>query len=118
MSANHNNITTVGVGKNNLGLETVDSFYSSSFDASFGHENELVALHLDDLLPDESGAVVLFAGEGNQVYLETLEMVISSGISTTHITASGVDVTGLNVYNFASGLTLYSESEVIIQTEV
>ena len=118
MSTNDKNITTVGVDKSNLGQETVDSFYNSSFDASFDQENELVSLHLDDLLPDESGAVVLFAGEGNQVYLETLEMVISCGISTSHITASGVDVTGLNVYNFASGLTLYSESEVVIQTEV
>ncbi|MEH6632820.1 MAG: hypothetical protein V7776_18540 [Halopseudomonas aestusnigri] len=118
MSTNYKNITTVGVEESNPSHQTVDSFYDSSFETSFDQEEDMVSLHLDDLLPDDSGAVVLFAGEGNQVYLETIEMVVSSGISTSHVTASGVDVTGLNVYNFSSGLTLYSESEVIIQTEV
>ncbi|WP_020592067.1 hypothetical protein [Kiloniella laminariae] len=98
-------------------LQDADDFFFTPFEAVFDDEDEVVALHLDDLLPDDSGAVVLFAGEGQPVYLETLDMVVHSGISHEHVTASGVDVTGLHVYNFASGLTLYSESEVIIQTE-
>ena len=118
MSANDRDNTTVGVDNNNPSQQTLDDFYDSSFETIYDPEGEMVSLHLADLLPDDSGAVVLFAGEGNQVYLETMEMVISSGISTSHVTATGVDVTGLNVYNFASGLTLYSETEVIIQTEL
>ncbi len=117
MSTDNRDITTAGVEKNNPGHKAVDNFFGSSFQTIFNEEDEIVSLHLEDLLPDESGAVVLFAGEGNQIYLETVEMVVSTGISTSHVTATGVDVTGLNVYNFASGLTLYSESEVIIQTE-
>ncbi|WP_419902311.1 hypothetical protein [Kiloniella sp.] len=93
MSANDRNNATVGVDKNNPSHQTLNDFYDSSFESVYDSEGEMVSLHLDDLLPDDSGAVVLFAGEGNQVYLETVEMVISSGISTSHVTSSGVDVT-------------------------
>ncbi|WP_085904479.1 hypothetical protein [Kiloniella majae] len=116
MSTKIKDHTAVGAVKNNLEPLVSDDYFYSAFEAAYDDQIEVVSLHLDDLLPDESGAVVLFAGEGNQVHLEAGELLISSGVASSHVTASGVDVTGLNVYNFASGLTLYSEGEVTIQT--
>jgi hypothetical protein len=117
----NNNIkghTAVGVGRDNQEPLVSDEYFYSAFDTAYDDQIEVVSLHLDDLLPDESGAVVLFSGEGNQVLLEAGELLISSGVASSHVTASGVDVTGLNVYNFASGLTLYSEGEVTIQAGI
>ena len=37
-----------------------------------------------------------------------------SGIVDQHVTASGVDVEGLYYYSFESGVTLYSETDLII----
>ncbi|KLN60135.1 hypothetical protein WH96_13160 [Kiloniella spongiae] len=117
MSANIKDHTAVGAVKNNLEpLASDDYVFYSAFETIYDDQIEVVSLHLDDLLPDESGAVVLFAAEGNQIYLEAGELLVSCGVANSHVTASGVDVTGLNVYNFASGLTLYSEGEVTIQT--
>jgi hypothetical protein len=76
-----------------------------------------VLLELEDLLPDASGEVVLFAGEELPVNIVTGEPLTGAGIAEAHVTAAGVDVTGLHFYSFESGLTLYSPTDLLIVTE-
>lgn len=73
-----------------------------------------VVLQLGDLLPDSSGEVVLFMGEDLSVNLLTRETITGFGIADPHVTATGVDVTGLHFYSFESGLTVYSANDVLI----
>ncbi|MCH6588709.1 MAG: hypothetical protein IH805_10420 [Proteobacteria bacterium] len=78
---------------------------------------ETVLLELEDLLPDASGEVVLFAGEELPVNIVTNEPLTDAGIAEAHVTAAGVDVTGLHFYSFESGITLYSPTDLLIVTE-
>ncbi len=78
---------------------------------------EPVLLELEDLLPDASGEVVLFAGEELPVNIVTDEPLADAGIAEAHVTAAGVDVTGLHFYSFESGITLYSLTDLLIVTE-
>ena len=73
-----------------------------------------VLLELDDLLPDPDGEVVLFTGEDVSVNILTTETITEFGVAEEHVTATGVDVTGLNFYSFEGGLTVYSASDVLI----
>jgi hypothetical protein len=73
-----------------------------------------VLLQLGDLLPDSSGEVVLFMGEDVSVNLLTRETITGFGIADPHVTAAGVDVTGLHFYSFEGGLTIYSASDILI----
>jgi len=73
-----------------------------------------VVLQLGDLLPDSSGEVVLFMGEDVSVNLLTRETITGFGIADPHVTATGVDVTGLHFYSFEGGLTIYSASDILI----
>ncbi len=78
---------------------------------------ETVLLELEDLLPDASGEIVLFAGEELPVNIVTDEPLTDAGIAEAHVTAAGVDVTGLHFYSFESGITLYSPTDLLIVTE-
>ncbi len=78
---------------------------------------ETVLLELEDLLPDASGEVVLFADEQLPVNIVTDEPVTEAGIAEAHVTATGVDVTGLHFYSFEGGITLYSPTDLLIVTE-
>ncbi len=80
----------------------------------FGDEDETVVLSLGDLLPDESGDVVLFSGDELPVSITAQETVKEQGVADGHVTATGVDVTGLNFYAFENGVTIYSLSDVTI----
>ena len=75
---------------------------------------ETVLLELTDLLPDALGEVVLFAGDDLPVNIVTDQPVTEAGIAEAHVTAAGVDVTGLHFYSFESGLTVYSPTDVLI----
>ena len=77
-------------------------------------DSDSVVLQLGDLLPDSSGEVVLFMGEDVSVNLLTRETITGFGIADPHVTATGVDVTGLHFYSFESGLTIYSASDILI----
>lgn len=77
-------------------------------------EGDAVVLDLADLLPDEAGDVVLFAGDELPVSITAQEAVTGHGVSDGHVTATGVDVTGLNFYAFENGVTIYSLSDVTI----
>ncbi|MEQ8355947.1 MAG: hypothetical protein RH942_10465 [Kiloniellaceae bacterium] len=76
--------------------------------------SDSVVLELGDLLPDSSGEVVLFMGEDVSVNLMTHETITGFGIADPHVTASGVDVTGLHFYSFEGGLTVYTASDILI----
>jgi hypothetical protein len=80
-------------------------------DPAFG---ETVLLELADLLPDASGEVVLFADDDLPVNIVTDQPITEVGIAEAHVTAAGVDVTGLHFYSFESGLTVYSPTDVLI----
>ena len=75
-------------------------------------DSDSVVLELGDLLPDSSGEVVLFMGEDVSVNIMTHETITGFGIADPHVTASGVDVTGLHFYSFEGGLTVYSASDI------
>ena len=79
-------------------------------------EGESLVLRLADLLPDNAGEVVLFAGEDMPINLLTDEPLSLSGITEAHVTASGVDVTGHNFYSFGSGITVYSPTDLFISS--
>lgn len=79
-----------------------------------GDDADSVLLQLGDLLPDSSGEVVLFMGEDVSVNLLTRETITGFGIADPHVTATGVDVTGLHFYSFEGGLTIYSASDILI----
>ena len=79
---------------------------------------ETVLIELEDLLPDASGEVVLFADDDLPVNIVTDLPVTDAGIAETHVTAAGVDVTGLHFYSFESGLTVYGPSDVLIVADV
>jgi hypothetical protein len=80
-------------------------------------EAESIVLELGDLLPDALGDVVLFAGDEMPVNIVADEALTGSGIAPAHVTATGVDVTGLMFYSFESGVTLYSHTSVLITDE-
>ncbi|MFQ5774557.1 MAG: hypothetical protein ACE5GS_08580 [Kiloniellaceae bacterium] len=73
-----------------------------------------VVLTLGDLLPDAAGEVVLFAGGDVPVNLVTAESLAEAGIAAEHVTASGLEVTGLHFYSFESGITVYSPTDLLI----
>ena len=96
----------------------VEAEASLVIEAEGGPEPEdAVFLTLDDLLPDESGEVVLFAGEDLPVSLMTSEELTLSGIADVHVTAAGLDVTGLHFYSFEGGITVYSPIDLLIVNE-
>ena len=77
---------------------------------------EPLSLELNDLLPDEAGEVVLLGGAEVPLSIHAAEPVTAEGIAETHVTASGVDVTGLHYYSFESGITLYSPTDLVIDS--
>jgi hypothetical protein len=75
---------------------------------------EPMSLDLGDLLPDQAGEVVLM-GDGDIPFnIHSTVPVTAAGIADVHVTASGVDVTGLHYYSFESGITLYSPTDLSI----
>ena len=77
-------------------------------------QEQPVSLALDDLLPDAAGEVVLLAGDDLPVNLLASEPVIDTGIAPAHVTAGGMEVTGLHYYSFESGVTVYSPVDLLI----
>ena len=79
-------------------------------------DDNAIVLELADLLPDESGEVVLFTGEDLAVNLLADQVVSAEGTAESHVTASGLDVTGLHYYAFENGVTVYSDSDLLISS--
>ncbi len=80
-------------------------------------EAETIVLELGDLLPDALGEVVLFASDDFPVNILADRPVAESGIAPEHVTATGVDVTGLLFYSFEGGITLYSPHSLSISVD-
>ncbi len=83
-----------------------------------GDLSEALVLQLSDLLPDAAGEVVLYAADDMPVNLESDVALQATGVSEAHVTASGVDVTGLHFYTFEDGVTVYSPQDILISEPV
>ena len=97
-----------------VGSETVGTPGDRALEGRESGPAEQLHLVLEDLLPDSEGVVVLFAGEGVLVRLATHTSLLETGISESFVTAAGIDVTGHHFYSFENGITVYSESDVLI----
>ena len=109
--------TTVSEASQAAGPESADILILDPGATLNQATEETVLLELEDLLPDASGEIVLFAGEELPVNIVTDEPLTDAGIAEAHVTAAGVDVTGLHFYSFESGITLYSPTDLLIVTE-
>ena len=109
--------TTVSEASQAVGPESADILILDPGATLNQATEETVFLELEDLLPDASGEIVLFAGEELPVNIVTDEPLTDAGIAEAHVTAAGVDVTGLHFYSFESGITLYSPTDLLIVTE-
>jgi hypothetical protein len=76
--------------------------------------DEALVLTLEDLLPDVDGAVDMLADDSLPVNLVTDQPLAGSGVVDGHASAGGVEVEGLFYYSFANGLTLYSDTDIVI----
>jgi hypothetical protein len=86
---------------------------AQSLPANAGHPvGEPLELVLADLLPDSAGEVVVSAGSGVLLRLNSDVPLRASGVSDPHVTVAGVDVTGLHFYRFESGITIYSPDDI------
>ncbi len=75
---------------------------------------EALVLSLEELLPDVEGAVVMLSDADLPVNLVTDELLAGSGVVGESVSAGGLDVEGLFYYSFANGLTLYSDTDIVI----
>jgi len=78
-------------------------------------EDDAMILSLDDLFPDENGEVVIVTEDGLPINLIASLPLDQSGVAETHVTAAGIDVSGLNYHTFESGLTVYFEADSLVQ---
>jgi hypothetical protein len=97
-------------------LEHLASDATLTQSAASGADEALV-LSLEDLLPDVEGTVVMLTDENLPVNLMTDEPLAGSGVVGEHVSAGGLDVEGLFYYSFANGLTLYSDTDIVIVSE-
>ena len=75
-----------------------------------------LTLSLEDLMPDEGDEIVLSAPDGSPVVLTADDTVVNSGIADGHTTAAGIDVSGLSFVEFSSGLKLYYEGDLSLDS--
>lgn len=78
---------------------------------------EPLVLSLEDLLPDTDGEVVVLTEDLGAVNLVTNEALAGQGMAAAHVTAGGLEVDGLHYYSFANGVTLYSDTDLLIIQE-
>ncbi len=97
-------------------LEHLASDATLSQSAAIGADEALV-LNLEDLLPDVEGTVVMLTDDNLPVNLVTDEPLAGSGVVDEHVSAAGLDVEGLFYYSFANGVTLYSDTDIVIVNE-
>ena len=77
---------------------------------------EPLTLALEDLMPDAGDEIVLSAPDGSPVVLTSGETVVNSGTADGHVTAAGIDVSGLSFVEFSSGLKLYYEGDLSLDS--
>ena len=74
--------------------------------------DDAMEFSLTDMVPDEHGEVVLFNDTDAVIRISTDLPIIESGIAETHVTATGIDVTGMMYSVFEGGLTLYHDTQL------
>ena len=74
--------------------------------------SEAVVLTLSDLVPDEQGEIVLFNDADAPVMIAADLPVIASGLAEPHVTAAGIDVTGMHFSSFETGITVYHDPDI------
>ncbi len=77
-----------------------------------GEAEEAVVLSLSDLVPDAQGEVVLFNDADAPVMIAADRPVIASGMAEPHVTAAGIDVTGMHYSSFDTGVTVYHDPDI------
>lgn len=70
-------------------------------------ENNGLTFALRELLPDDSGEVVIENHTGDDVTVLTDEPITDRGIERDHITRAGHDVSGFAYCRFAGGITVF-----------
>ncbi len=69
---------------------------------------EAVVLHLEDLVPDDHGEVVILGQHGYAIQLVSDQGIAGAGVSEPHVTAGGLEVGGYAFYSFINGITVYA----------
>ena len=76
---------------------------------------EPMVLTLEDLFPDENGEVVISTEDGLAISLLTAGEPSETGVADDHVTAAGIDVSGLHYHTFDGGLTIYFASDALVE---
>ena len=76
---------------------------------------EPMVLSMGDLFPDANGEVVITTEDGLPISLVAEGEPTDKGIIDSHVTAAGIDVSGLEFWSFEGGLTVYFESDSLVQ---
>ncbi|HEX9790256.1 MAG TPA: hypothetical protein VGA60_06310 [Kiloniellales bacterium] len=98
-------------------IDTASDFVPAGLDdALTAPALEPLSLDLGDLLPDAAGEVVLMGAADVPFSIHAGEAVTATGIADAHVTMGGLDVTGLHFYSFESGITLYSPTDLAIDS--
>ena len=118
MVSNEQDDPIIGSEIKSIGSRSAITAEAAGSRAGEGGIVESLSLTLEDLLPDAAGEIVLFAGGDVAVNLTSHSALRASGVAEAHVTAAGVDVTGLQFYSFEGGVTLYSPHDILISPEV
>jgi hypothetical protein len=78
-----------------------------------GPVDSRITLPLEDLLPDANNEIVI-VGDGDSLHLSILTdmRICDSGVAGEHLTADGVDVSGLCFFAFEDGMRLYFPADL------
>ncbi|MGH6930980.1 MAG: hypothetical protein ACREEE_00950 [Dongiaceae bacterium] len=72
-----------------------------------------ITLSLNDLLPDANGEIVIVSdGDTPTLSIVTELRVCDAGMASHHVTAEGVEVSGLAFYAFEGGTRLYYSPDI------
>ena len=74
---------------------------------------DVFVLSSEDLAPDTNNEVVVSALDGVSLTILAEEDIAHSGIAGDHVTATGIDVAGLEYVSFSSGLTVYYQPDAV-----
>ena len=89
-----------------------EGFDAADFGGALAGADDAVVLQLSDLVPDADGEVVVFNDTAAPIHLTADGTVVASGLADPHVTAAGIDVTGMQFSMLDSGLTVYHDPEV------
>jgi len=97
----------IGVSRPENSPDSGEPATMSTGDDANGDDSDGLVLQLADLVPDGAGEVALYAGKDLPVSLLSDAPLLDAGVADTHVTASGLDVSGHRLYRFANGITVY-----------